>query len=450
MQRLMGATYVAAVALSLACAQGCAISKTGTSSGSQPKLTVPAPQQAVWQDFEIGMFIHFAPNTWQDQEYDDLSTPLDKINPNKLDTDQWVRAAELMGAKYIIFVAKHVGGFCMWHTDTTDYSIKNTPWRGGKGDVLGQLASSCKRRGMKLGVYLSPQDRKHKAVVSGKCKTPEEQSGYNKLYRQQLTEVLSRYGQMVEVWFDGSNVIEVGDILKKYAPEAMIFQGPHATIRWVGNEEGFAPYPAWNAVPEEVWRACKATAEHGDPNGTVWLPNECDARMRQDWFWNSRNAPTLKTVDQLMEMYYRSVGHGATLLLNHTPDQSGLIPEADVCRGAEFAAEVKRRFGKSLAEVSGKGATVELKLPRPHLIDHVITMEDIGRGERIRAYVIEGLAGGQWRKLADGTAIGHKKIDRIPPVEVIAVRLRCTEHVGDPIVRKLAIYNTQPPSVGEP
>lgn len=435
-------TAVALIGLMLPLVPGCAGFKSLQSPSPEPRLAVPTPQQAAWQDLEIGMFIHFAPNTWQDQEYDDLSTPLEKIDPAKLDTDQWVRAAELMGAKYIVFVAKHVGGFCMWQTDTTDYGIKNTPWRGGKGDVLGDLAASCRRRGMKLGVYLSPQDRKHGAEVSGKCKTEEEQSAYNKLYRQQLIEVLSRYGRMVEVWFDGSNVIEVGDILRKHAPNAMIFQGPHATIRWVGNEDGVAPYPAWNAVPEEVWRACKATAEHGDPNGAIWLPNECDARIRRDWFWNSRNASTLKTVDQLMEMYYRSVGHGATLLLNHTPDTSGLIPEADVRRGAEFGAEVKRRFGKPLAEVSGKGTAVELKLPRAHLIDHIITMEDITRGERVREYVVEGLVGGQWRELARGSAIGHKKIDRIPPVEVESVRLHCTEYAADPIIRTLAVYDT--------
>ena len=433
-------TVVAALALGLFLVPGCASARPAPAPG--PKLALPTPQQAAWQDDEVGMFIHFAPNTWQDQEYDDLSTPLEKINPAKLDTDQWVRAAELMGAKYIVFVAKHVGGFCMWKTDTADYGIKDTPWRGGKGDVLRDLANSCRQRGMKLGVYLSPQDRKHGAEVSGKCKTPADQEVYNKLYRQQLTEVLSRYGQMVEVWFDGSNVIDVGDILKQYAPVAMIFQGPWATIRWVGNEDGVAPYPAWNAVPEAAWRSCIATAEHGDPNGSVWLPNECDARIRRDWFWNSKNASTLKTVDQLMDMYYRSVGHGAILLLNQTPDTSGLIPEADVIRGAEFGAEVQRRFGTSLAETAGKGEKVELALPAPHAIDHVITMEDITRGERVRKYLLEGKVGAKWVQLASGTAIGHKKIDRIAPIEVSRVRLLCTESAAEPIIRELAVYDT--------
>jgi len=404
---------------------------------------VPTPEQVAWHDMELGMFIHFAPNTWQDQEYDDRSTPLERINPASLDTEQWVRAAEAMGAKYIVFVAKHVGGFCMWQTDTTDYGIKNTPWRGGKADVLGDLAASCRKHGMKLGVYLSPRDDTLGANTGGKCPNPELQERYSAVYRQQLTEVLSRYGEMFEVWFDGSNVIEVGDILKRYAPHAMIFQGKYATIRWVGNEEGIAPYPAWNAVSEAA-RLRGATAADGDPNAASWLPNECDARIRRDWFWNSKNAETLKSLDQLMDMYYESVGRGAVLLLNMTPDTTGLIPEADVRRAAAFGAEIKRRFGKSLAETQGKGELVELSLPGPTRVDHVVAMEDIAHGERVLEYVVEGLVGDAWQPLAKGTAIGHKKIDRIAPAEVRQVRLRCLKTSAPPVIRKLAVYDTSP------
>ena len=405
------------------------------------RLSRPTPEQVVWQDMELGMFIHFAPNTWQDKEGDDRSTPLEKINPERLDTDQWVRVAVSMGAKYIVFVAKHIGGFCMWQTDTTNYGIKNTPWRGGKGDVLADLSESCRKTGVKLGVYLSPRDDTLGAGTSGKCATPELQEKYNKIYREQLTEVLSRYGEMFEVWFDGSNVIEVGDILKKYAPKAMIFQGKYATIRWVGNEDGVAPYPAWNAVSEQS-RLAGATAANGDPNGESWLPNECDARLRRDWFWSSKNADTLKSVDKLMEMYYKSVGHGAVLLLNSTPDTSGLIPEADAKRARKFGAEIRRRFGTSLAETSDHGDVVELRLEKPIKIDHVIAMEDITQGERVLEYIIEGRVGGEWKELVRGTAIGHKKIDSIAPIEVSAVRLRTLKYAASPVIRKLAVYNT--------
>lgn len=417
-----------------------AATRTAAAAEEPPvRLATPSAQQVDWHDFEMGMFIHFAPNTWLDKEYDDLSLPLEKMNPSRLDTDQWAAAAEAMGARYIVFVAKHVGGFCMWQTETTDYSVKSIPWRDGKGDVLADLVESCRKRGIRLGVYLSPCDRKHGAEVGGQCGSPAAQERYNRIYRQQLTEVLTRYGEMVEVWFDGSNVIEVGDILAQHAPRAMVFQGPHATIRWVGNEAGVAPYPAWNAVSEEAAKSGVATARHSDPDGTVWLPIECDARIRASWFWNSANAPSLKSVEQLMEMYYASVGRGAVLLLNQTPDTTGLIPAADVQRGAEFAAEVRRRFAKSIAKTHGRGRLVELKLGRPVRIDHVITMEDIQHGERVRRYVVEGLVGATWQPLCEGTAIGHKKIDRIDPVEVCQVRLRVLEAAALPWIRRLAV-----------
>ena len=215
----------------------------------------------------MGMFIHFAPNTWQGVEQDNLSTPLSEINPKLLNTDQWASTAVDLGAKYIVFVAKHSGGFCMWQTETTDYGIRNTPWRGGHGDVLADVSASCRKFGLKLGVYVSPRDAKHGAGIGGLCKTPAQQKIYNALYRRQLTEVLSRYGSMVEIWFDGSNVIPVGDILERYAPHAMIFQGPHATIRWAGNEDGFVPYPAWNSISAADAKTGVATALNSDPNG---------------------------------------------------------------------------------------------------------------------------------------------------------------------------------------
>jgi alpha-L-fucosidase len=424
----------------IAAAQAGQSSKAASPAAQTPRLAFPTPEQAAWHDLELGMFIHFAPNTWQDQEYDDLSTPLAKINPAQLDTDQWVRVAESMGAKYIIFVAKHVGGFCWWQTGTTDYSVKSIPWRSGKADVMAMLAESCRRRGMKLGVYISPSDRKHGADVGGRCKTPAEQIRYNAIYRQQLTELLSRYGELIEVWFDGSCIIDVGDILKKYVPKAMIFQGPQATIRWVGNEDGISPYPAWNSLPLAAAKSGVATAAESRPDGNAWMPLECDARIRNAWFWNTKNASLLKSVDQLMDMYHKSVGHGAVLLLNHTPDATGLIPEADAKRAAEFGAELQRRLGKSIAETSGQGETIELDLGKARTVDHIITMEDIRQGERVRAYTIEALMDGVWQEIVKGTAVGHKKIDRFNPVKTSKIWFRTRSSVGAPIIRRLAAY----------
>ncbi len=410
------------------------------------RLAKPTPSQAEWHDTEFGMFIHFGLWSWPEGVSEE-KTPLSHLkifNPMNLDTDQWVDVAELMGANYVVFTAKHGDGFCMWQTDTSELSIKNTPWRDGQGDLLADLAKSCRKRGMKLGVYIQGQDRWHNAGGGGRCATPQAQRRYNEIYRQQLTEVLSRYGTMFEVWFDGGMVVPVGDIHEKHAPMANVFQGRHTTMRWVGHEEGFAPHPAWNAVRHAAAEDGTATARHGDPEGDVWLGLECDARIRASWMFRADNVHTLKSVDYLMDMYYRSVGHGAVLLLNHTPDSTGLIPDTDVKRAKEFGDEIRRRFDNSLAETTGCGDIVELSLAEPTTVDHVVTMEDILHGERVREYVIEGFAGDAWRKLAEGISIGHKKIDSFEPIKVSKLRVRVVKSAATPLIRRLAVYHTQP------
>ncbi|HBQ64478.1 MAG TPA: alpha-L-fucosidase [Clostridiales bacterium] len=406
------------------------------------EATRPTAAQLAWQDMELGMFIHWSPTTYfTESGYDNLATPLKEIDPKMLDTDQWVKVARFMGARYIVIVAKHMEGFCIWQTQTTEYSIQNTPWRDGKGDILKDLSESCRKYGIHLGVYLSPADKHFGARTGGKCETPDKQKEYECMYREQLTELLTRYGQMVEVWFDGSNDMELGDILKQHAPDAMVFQSRYATIRWVGNEEGIATYPAWNAVQKKDAETGVATNRHGTPEGDVWMPLECDARIRAAWFWKPDNETTLKSVDQLMQMYYRSVGNGAVLLLNHTPDRTGLIPEADVQRAAEFGAEIQRRFGYPLKETPGSGESVELVFDRPEVVDHVVIMEEIAFGERIRAYTVEGLLeSGEWKVLCRGTAVGHKRIEPFAPARVSKIRLTCTKYTEYPLIRKLAAF----------
>lgn len=411
--------------------------------GARPQLARPTRAQIAWQDMEIGMFIHWVPEMWQHDTSADTATLLRQIDPSRVNTDQWVEVAAAMGARYIVFVARHVDGFCWWPTATTDYSIAHIAWRGGKGDILRDLSESCRKRGIKLGVYLNGADRHKVGYVNdgGRCHSPEEQQAYDKYYRVQLTELLSRYGKISEVWFDGGLQIEIGDILRKYARNAMIFQGKYATIRWVGNEEGFAPDPAWNAVPGAAARTGVSTAKDGDPNGSIWLPLECDATIRREWGWVPGPENTLKTVDELVEMYYRSVGHGANLLLNIAPEPNGQITAADAQRAAEFGAEIRRRFGRSLAETVGSGKIVELSLDRPTTIDHVITMEDFADGERVREYAIERWDAGRWEEICRGSSIGHKKIDRFRPVEVTRIRFRCLSSVAPPKIRRFAVFH---------
>jgi alpha-L-fucosidase len=419
----------------------------GRSSLDQPSaLATPSPQQAAWQDLELGMFVHFAPQTWQDSEADDLSTPLSKIDPAGLDTDQWAQTAAALGARYIVFVAKHQGGFCMWQTRTTEYSIRNTPWKGGKGDVLAEVAASCKKYGLKLGAYVSPRDDHFGAATGGICKTPELQAKYDALYREQLTEVWTRYGQLVEIWFDGSSSTPVGDLLSRYQPNAMVFQGPQATIRWVGNEDGFAPYPCWNGIDAALARKGTATALDSDPNGAAWLPSEVDVSIRRpDWFWHSDNASKVLGVDQLISIYYRSVGRGAQLLLNIPANREGLLSEPDCRAAAALGKEIQRRFGKPIAATRGSGRAIILELPSPARMDTVVLQERIASGERVRAYRIEGQAeeGAPWTLLAQGSAIGHKRIQPVPARTVKAVRLIVTEAVSEPVIRTLAVFDTQ-------
>ena len=411
-------------------------------AGSVAPHALPSADQLAWQDREIGMFVHFAPNTWQDKEGDDLSTPLSAIDPD-IDTDNWAQCAVNLGARYIVFVAKHQGGFCMWQTQTTKYSIAHTPWKQGRGDVLSDLSASCKKSGLRLGVYLSPRDDYFGAGIGGVCKDPSRQAAYNAMYREQLTEVLTRYGTMVEVWFDGSSVVPTSDLVRKYAAHAAIFQGPDATIRWVGNEMGFAPYPLWDAESRADARSGVSTAIHGDPNGDAWIPVECDVSIRRpNWFWSTTNVRNLMTLDELLEVYYRSVGRGAQLLLNIPADRRGHMPDADFARAREFGAEIRRRFGTSIAETRGEGARIELELGKAARIDHVILEEDCRFGQRVRAFRVEGRAARGWVSLNDGMSIGHKRIVPVGPDELSAMRLRVTDSEGEPRIRRLAAFNT--------
>jgi len=406
-------------------------------------LAQPTPEQIAWHEMEIEMFIHFAPNTWQNREYDDHSTPLEKINPTQLDTDQWCKVARSFGAKQIVFVAKHVGGFCMWQTETTDYSIKNTPYRNGQGDVMAELAGSCKKYGLKLGVYVYPGDAQWGADIGsgGRTKDPARQEAYNKVFRRQLTEVLTKYGEISEVWFDGSCVIDVSDILRRHAPRAMVFQGPQATLRWPGSESGIAPYPTWQTVRRQDALTGVSTGKHSDPNGDVWLPMEMDTTLLDHrWFWGPDRDHMLKSLDHLMNIYYGSVGRGCVLLLNASPDTTGRIPASHVKRYREFGEEIRRIYQNKKGRTSGTGRLLELRFERPTPINHVVIMEDIRHGQLVRAYEIEGLIKGTWTKLINGISVGYKKIDVFDTVRAEGVRLRVTEAVGTPVIGSLAAY----------
>ncbi|MBI9016666.1 MAG: alpha-L-fucosidase [Phycisphaerae bacterium] len=417
-------------------------------SADDAKITrgLPSAEQIAWHEMEIIMFVHFSPATWQNREYDNKSTPLSEINPTKLDTDQWCQVAESFGAKQIIFVAKHVGDFCWFQTDSTEYSIKNTPYQNGKGDVLADLSKSCKKYGLKLGVYIYPGNEELGAGIGsgGKTKDPANQKKAEEFLRQQWTEVLTRYGKISELWFDGSCVVYLDDIIKKYAPKAMVFQGPLATLRWPGNEAGIAPYPTWQTVKTKDKLTGVSTGRHSDPDGDAWLPMEMDVTfLNHYWFWKPNSDKKMRSVDQLMDIYYKSVGRGCVLLLNSTPDTTGLIPESHVKRYKEFGRAINNIYQNKVGSTFGPSKTLTINFDKPTAVNHIITMEDIRLGHIVRKYQIEGLIKNKWQKLIDGYSVGYKKIDVIDTVEVMALRFTATESVDTPVIKNFTAYNVK-------
>lgn len=412
-------------------------------------LARPTRAQVAWADMELGLFIHWFPMGWyQDIDEGRLLDPgyrqelLALCTCDSLDTDQWVQSALDLGAKYLVFVAKHALGFCAWQTEHGQFGMKQIPYKNGQGDVVADLAASCRKAGIKLGIYLAADTMVMDVGQQGIARDPAFQAEYNRIYRAWLTELLSRYGEVVEVWFDGSLQIEVGDILKRYAPRAMVFQSRYATIRWVGQEEGYASDPAWNSVERYDALSGIATQRHGNPEGQVWLPLECDARIRRDWGYHHQLADNpLKSVEELMDMYYGSVGRGAVLLLNQAPHPGGHILPEDMARMKAFGEEIRARFGNPLATTGGWGHSLELALPEGSQVDHVILMEDIRFGERVRAYRVEALVAGDWVQVSSGIAIGHKKIDAFPAVTADRLRFTARESVGRPALRAFsALY----------
>jgi alpha-L-fucosidase len=410
-------------------------------------LARPSEVQYRWHEQERIMFVCLDPCTWQGREYDNHSISLTRINPSKLNTDQWCEAAIAWGAKEILYVAKHTGGFCWWNTMTSDYGIRNTPWKDGKGDVVKELSESCRKYGLNLGIYVYPGDDTWGAGIGsgGKTADPTKQMAYNQVFRQQLTEVLSNYGHITEVWFDGSCVIEISDILDKYASESAIFQGNKATLRWPGTESGKLFYPAWNSLKSEILKTGISTQYDDDPDGDAWAPLEADVTLyNHNWFWSAANEKKRRSLDELMDIYYKSVGYGGVLLLNSTPDTTGLIPAEDIILYKELGKNIDRRFRNPLASLKDtSGIYFEIPLNKISGINHIVLKEDYRYGHRIREYVIEGLSGSVWKVLAKGSSVGRMKIDPFPSMAVSKVRLKITKYADLPLIRSFAVYNVE-------
>jgi alpha-L-fucosidase len=414
----------------------------------------PAPQQVAWQDLEFGVIVHFSTNTFLDREWGDGTADPSVFNPTEFNPDQWMKAIRDSGAEYVVLVAKHHDGFCLWPTEQTSYSVKSSPWQGGKGDVVGDVARSARKYGLKFGVYLSPWDR-HELKY-------KEAAAYDDYYQTELTELASNYGDLVEFWLDGAgsaghvyNFPKIVETLRTYQPNTIVFADTglfeYGDARWVGTESGAVPYENWNVI---------------DRHGYLrWRPVEADTPLRKlHWFWHPDDEASLKSLDDLLSIYDQTVGHGAQLMLGIAPDRRGLLPDSDVARLEEFGKAVRERYAHNLAlehspasaEISAAldgdpdtfwsapegshHSILEVSFAAPVTFNRALTMEWLNAGQRIQKYSIDVWTGTSWKTIASAQAIGHKKIDIFPEVTASRVRLNILSSSDAAMIREFQFY----------
>ena len=387
------------------------------------------------------MFLHFGVNTFTDREWGDGKEDPVIFNPTQLDARQWARIARATGFRAIVLTAKHHDGFCLWPTATTTHSVKSSPFRGGNGDVVREFVDACKAEGLRVGLYCSPWDRNHP--------TYGDSERYNAVFHQQLTELLTQYGPIHEMWFDGANGEgpngrkQVYDwpanfaLVKRLQPNAVIFSDAGPDVRWCGNEKGSAGDPNWSTVdpahvpyPGADGPQIIAALQHGDRDGSVWRPAEADTSIRPGWFYHPAQDDKVRTVENLVDLYFNSVGRNSKLLLNVPPTRAGLIHDVDFGRLAGMRSRLNALFATDLAAPSSVETSIrdrrsvsQVRLGGPANVGIARLSEEIERGQMVARYTLSGLVGQKWEVLSTGTTIGYAKIDRFEPRQVSAVRL---------------------------
>jgi alpha-L-fucosidase len=460
---------------------------TAQTNSPKPFGPVPSENQIRWQEMEYYSFLHFSLNTFTDQEWGNGDEDVRLFNPKDLDCRQWARICKEAGMKGIIMVVKHHCGFCLWPSKYTEFSVKNSPWKDGKGDVVRELADACKEYGLKLGIYLSPWDRN--SADYGK---PE----YITYFRNQLTELLTNYGPIFEVWFDGANGgsgyygganetrridrktyydwQNTYKLIRKLQPNILIWNdgGDRGDLRWVGTEAGYVGETNWSLlnatgdVPTEMLR-------FGVENGDSWVPGEVNTSIRPGWFYHTYEDNRVKSLPQLMNTYYSSIGRNGTLLLNFPIDTRGLIHENDEKAVLQFAASVKETFAVNLAlktkvtasNVRGNSnefnadkaidgnkdsywatddnitnASLTIDFGKPTTFNRFLAQEYIRLGQRVKAFMVEALVDGNWKEVAKATTIGYKRILLFPTVKATRVRFTITDSKSCPVISNVGIY----------
>ncbi len=392
----------------------------------------PTPQQLAFMDLQLGLFIHFGLSTYTGQISGDGKQPASKFNPTgEIDCDQWMEAAKLMGAKYAVLTARHEGGFCLWQTDTTEYSVKNSPWKDGKGDVVKEYVEACRRNGIKVGLYHTASHDAYHGNLARAGKLTKQQNAAIQV--AQIEELFSHYGQIDYIWQDhhsGNDLWKAVDAkIRQLQPDCVIF-GPDAWI--AGGHQGWTPYPLWygvNTTDGDIHSRPTASNEllkridNGRPDGQFFRVWEANTSVKGNWF----NGPVSVSLASMLDSYYRTVGHGSNFLINFAPSRDGKMGDDVLRMTKSFGDIIRDRFGSPLGTATAEqGASGELTLKLPHkaLVDHVIIRENLKDGQRVARYNILAKLG-NWQELTSGLTIGHQKIHRIdPPVTASEFRLR--------------------------
>lgn len=455
----------------------------------EPLGPVPSERQLAWHELEYYMFVHFTVNTFTDKEWGYGDEKESVFNPTQLDCRQWAKVAIDAGMKGIIITAKHHDGFCLWPSAYTEHSVKNSPWKNGQGDVLKELRLACDEYGLKLGVYLSPWDRN--SPVYG---TPE----YLIYYRNQLKELLLNYGDIFEVWFDGANGGDgyyggaretrkidnrtyydwpkTHEMVRELQPHAVMFSDAGPDVRWVGNESGLGSATNWCLLNrDEMYPGgdFAAILGEGHENGRYWVPAEVDVSIRPGWFWHQSQDMMVRSPENLLELYYSSVGRNSNLLLNVPPDKRGLLNEKDISslvkfrklREAEFSNDLAKGKRASASSVRGRdysasmavdgnpdtywaakdrrtAADLIIDLGEEAELNRILIQEYIQLGQRVREFRVDAYSEGHWIKLIEGTTIGHKIIRKFPVIKASAIRVAITSSKACPVISNVELYRS--------
>jgi alpha-L-fucosidase len=414
---------------------------------AQQEIPRPTLQQLKWQENETTAFLHFTVNTFTGKEWGDGTEDPKIFDPTKFDARQWIKELKDAGFKTAIITAKHHDGFCLWPTKTTEHSVKNSPWKNGNGDVVKEVADACKEFGVAFGFYLSPWDRHEKTYG-----TP----AYNDFYKEQLKELLTNYGKVAEVWFDGAKGKNEKDMIydfdgywklvRELQPGAIIYSGVGPDARWVGNEKGIAGDTCWSTINTDGMMPGKVVPKYlntGDENGKKWMAAETDVSIRPGWFWNEKENNQVRSAKNLVNLYYQSVGRNSLLLLNIPPNKDGLFEQVDIRAIDSFRTILNETFAHNLAEgktkknltdkssesfiLLEKNKPVIIDLGKKQTFDRLLMQENIRNGQIIKHGSWEYWDGNNWQLIKSFSTIGYKRLLRFNVIESSKLRFKITE-----------------------